>query len=118
MAILGTPFRPAQRAMIPSLVTRPEELTAVNGTSSTLESLSFFAGPALAVGMLATTSVEVVLLFDAVTFLWSAALVTGVHPVRVAEGAPTVPATDYGDSSVGRGSRLALASQLANGMAL
>jgi MFS family permease len=92
VAILGTPFRPAQRAMIPSLVTRPEELTAVNGTSSTLESLSFFAGPALAAGMLATTSVEVVLLFDAVTFLWSAALVTGVHPVRVAEGAPTVPA--------------------------
>jgi MFS family permease len=92
VAVLGTPFRPAQRAMIPSLVTRPEELTAVNGTSSTLESLSFFAGPALAAGMLATTSVEVVLLFDAVTFLWSAVLVAGVHPVRVAEAAPAIPA--------------------------
>jgi len=90
VAVLGTPFRPAQRAMIPSLVSRPEELTAVNGTSSTLESLSFFAGPALAAGMLATTSVEVVLLFDAVTFVLSAALVAGVHAAH--ETAAAVPA--------------------------
>ncbi|WP_457255405.1 MFS transporter [Pedococcus sp. P5_B7] len=87
-SVLGTPFRPAQRAMMPSLVSRPEELTAVNGTSSTLESLAFFAGPALAAGLLASTSVEVVLLFDAATFLWSAALVYGVHPV-----APATPAS-------------------------
>jgi hypothetical protein len=85
-SVLGTPFRPAQRAMMPSLVSRPEELTAVNGTSSTLESLAFFAGPALAAGLLAATSVEVVLVFDAATFLWSAALVYGVHPV-----APALP---------------------------
>ena len=84
-SVLGTPFRPAQRAMMPSLVSRPEELTAVNGTSSTLESLAFFAGPALAAGLLAATSVEVVLLFDAATFLWSAALVSGVHPVAAAQ---------------------------------
>ena len=83
-SVLGTPFRPAQRAMMPSLVARPEELTAVNGTSSTLESLAFFAGPALAAGMLAATSVEAVLVFDAATFLWSAALVYGVHPVAAA----------------------------------
>jgi hypothetical protein len=84
-SVLGTPFRPAQRAMLPSLVSRPEELTAVNGTSSTLESLAFFAGPALAAGMLAATSVEVVLVFDAATFLWSAALVYGVRPVAAAQ---------------------------------
>ncbi|MEO6413831.1 MAG: MFS transporter [Pedococcus sp.] len=95
-SVLGTPFRPAQRAMLPSLVAKPEELTAVNGTSSTLESLAFFAGPALAAGLLAATSVEVVLVFDAATFLWSAALVAGVHPVaaaltsREAEAAPSV----------------------------
>jgi hypothetical protein len=84
-SVLGTPFRPAQRAMMPSLVSRPEELTAVNGTSSTLESLAFFAGPALAAGLLAATSVEVVLVFDAATFLWSAALVYGVRPVLAAQ---------------------------------
>ena len=44
-SVVGTPFRPALRALMPSLVTRPEELTAANGTSSTLESLSFFVGP-------------------------------------------------------------------------
>jgi hypothetical protein len=103
VSILGTPFRPAQRAMLPSLVSRPEELTAVNGTSSTLESLAFFAGPALAAGLLALTSVEAVLVFDAATFLWSAVLVRGVHavpsgtsvapavaPVAVPEVAPEV----------------------------
>jgi MFS family permease len=94
VSVLGTPFRPAQRAMLPSLVSRPEELTAVNGTSSTLESLAFFAGPALAAGLLAVTSVEAVLVFDAATFIWSAVLVRGVHavastraPERVAVGA-------------------------------
>jgi hypothetical protein len=88
VSVLGTPFRPAQRAMLPSLVSRPEELTAVNGTSSTLESLAFFAGPALAAGLLALTSVEAVLVFDAATFLWSAALVRGVHAVDGTQAAP------------------------------
>jgi len=78
-SVVGTPFRPAFRALMPSLVTRPEELTASNGTSSTLESLSFFAGPAIAGVLLATTSVPVVLLFDAATFAWSALLISGVH---------------------------------------
>jgi MFS family permease len=103
-SVLGTPFRPAQRAMLPSLVAKPEELTAVNGTSSTLESLAFFAGPALAAGLLAATSVEVVLLFDAATFLSSAALVAGVHPVAAAltsrerQAAPSV--ADGADDAV------------------
>ena len=91
VSVLGTPFRPAQRAMLPSLVSRPEELTAVNGTSSTLESLAFFAGPALAAGLLALTSVEAVLVFDAATFLWSAVLVRGVHAVEGTQPSP-VPA--------------------------
>ena len=87
-SIMGTPFRPAMRALLPSLVSRPEELTAANGTTSTLESLSFFVGPALAGLMLATTDVEVVLLFDAATFLWSALLIAGIRPhVPVASAA-------------------------------
>jgi hypothetical protein len=105
-SVLGTPFRPAQRAMLPSLVAQPDELTAVNGTSSTLESLAFFAGPALAAGLLAATSVEVVLVFDAATFLWSAALVAGVHPVvaaqpsREREVAASVLDGEAGDATV------------------
>ena len=34
-------------ALLPQLVTRPEELTAANGTFSTIESLAFFVGPAI-----------------------------------------------------------------------
>jgi MFS family permease len=78
-SIATTPFRPALRALLPSLVTRPEELTAANGTSSTLESLSFFVGPALAGLLLTGTYVEVVLLFDAATFLWSALLIWSIR---------------------------------------
>ena len=102
VSVLGTPFRPAQRAMLPSLVSRPEELTAVNGTSSTLESLAFFVGPALAAGLLALTSVEVVLVFDAATFLWSAALVRGVHALPGAQPAavPTAVASPSAEEAV------------------
>ena len=97
VAMLGTPFRPAQRSLLPSLVSRPEQLTAVNGTSSTLESLSFFVGPALAAGLLTVTSVQVVLVFDALTFVWSAALVSGVH--TVARTVVPVPAVAVASSA-------------------
>ncbi len=84
-SLLGTPFMVAQRAMLPSLAERPEELTAANGTASTIESLAFFVGPALAATMLAFTSIQVVLLVNVATFLWSMALVAGVHPPQRAE---------------------------------
>ena len=45
-AMAGAPFRPALSAWLPSLVKTPTELTAANGTGSTLESLAFFLGPA------------------------------------------------------------------------
>ncbi len=86
-SLLGTPFMVAQRAMLPSLAERPEELTAANGTASTIESLAFFAGPALAALLLGVTSIQVVLLVNVATFLWSMALVAGVHPPQRADQA-------------------------------
>ena len=56
---------------MPSLANRPEELTASNGTSSTLESLAFFVGPALGALLLGVADVQVVFLLNAGTFLWS-----------------------------------------------
>lgn len=78
--LVGAPFRPAQMALMPSLVERPEELTASNATASTLESLAFFLGPALGAGIIATLDVEAAFTLNAVTFLVSALLVLGVHP--------------------------------------
>lgn len=87
--IVGSVFRPAKSAWMPALARNPVELTAANGVGSTLESLSFFAGPAIAGTMLAFTSVVPVFLFDVLTFLWSAAVVIGIRPpAGAAEIAP------------------------------
>ena len=78
-SLMGGAFRPAQRALMPALANRPEELTASNGTSSTLESLAFFVGPALGALLLGVADVQVVFLVNACTFLWSTAFVVGVR---------------------------------------
>ncbi|MEP6760374.1 MAG: MFS transporter [Sporichthyaceae bacterium] len=78
-ALVGTPFRPAVAALLPKLVSEPEELTASNGTLSTLESLAFFAGPAIGGVLLSVTEVPVVIVFNGLTFIWSAALVSRIH---------------------------------------
>jgi predicted MFS family arabinose efflux permease len=72
-------FRPAQAALLPSLVTSPAELTAANVASSTIESVGTFLGPALGGLLLAVTSPAVVFGANAATFLWSALLVLGLR---------------------------------------
>ena len=52
--IVATAFHPAQAALLPKLARSPEELTAANVSSSTIESVSAFAGPALGGIVLAT----------------------------------------------------------------
>lgn len=77
--ICGSPFRSSQASLLPQLARDPIELAAANVASSTIESIGFFAGPALAGLMLAVTSIPAVYVLNAVTFLWSAALVLGVR---------------------------------------
>jgi MFS family permease len=91
--LAGTAFRPAQLALTPSLVEEPDELTAANGVASTIESLAFFVGPALGGVLLGVADVASVFLLNALTFLWSAALVAGVHP-RPSSALPPPPAPD------------------------
>src|SRR3954447_22419632 len=86
-AICGSPFRPAQSAMLPSLVDEPAELTAANGTASTLESLAFFVGPAIGGLLLTVADVPLVFVLNALTFVWSALLVVGVRPRTAAVAA-------------------------------
>jgi MFS family permease len=92
--LFGTVFRPAQLSLTPSLVENPQELTAANGVSSTLESLAFFVGPAIAGFLLAVADVATVFLLNAATFLLSAALVAGIRLTSTSAPAPVAPDPD------------------------
>ena len=77
-SVIATAFRPAQAALLPALARTPDELTAANVSSSTLESLGSCAGPALGGLVLAVSSTSVVFGLTAATFLWSAVQLTGL----------------------------------------
>jgi MFS family permease len=81
----GSSFRAAQGAITPQLARTPDELTASNGTASTLESLAIFVGPAIGAGLLAIADVELVFLLNAASFLLSMLMVSGIR-VRAAAG--------------------------------
>lgn len=97
-ALVGTPFRPSQAALMPQLANHPGELTAANVASSTIESVGFFAGPALAGILLAVTDVAAVFAFDALTFVWSAIVVLGL---KLPEGVSAVADRSEHDESSG-----------------
>ena len=78
-SICATAFRPAKSAVLPSLARTPEELTAANVATSTINSVGSFIGPALGGVLIAVTGPDVAFAFNGATFLWSALL---VHQVR------------------------------------
>lgn len=78
VAVISTAFQPAQAALLPALARTPEELTAANVSSSTLESLGFCAGPALGGVLLAVSTTWVVFVVTGATFLWSALQLSGL----------------------------------------
>ena len=82
--IASTAFRPAQAAILPTLASTPAELTAANVVSSTVESVTVFAGPAIGGVVLAASEPAVAFAIAAATFLWSAALVSRIRPGRAA----------------------------------
>jgi len=88
--LIGCVVRPTRVAWMPSLTNRPDELTAANGASSTVESLAYFAGPALGALLVATTNIATVFGLNVVTFLISVALVAGIRPVARESHAPAV----------------------------
>ena len=87
-SVVGTAFRPAQAALLPSLARTPEELSAANVTSSTVESIGTFVGPALGGILLAATNPEVVFGVNALSFVWSALMVSGITAVAVERTEP------------------------------
>jgi MFS family permease len=86
VGVVTTVFRPAQAALLPSLARSPEELAAANVSSSSIESVGCFAGPAIGGLIVAAASVQAALAFTAATFVWSAFFVLRLRPER-AEGA-------------------------------
>ncbi len=88
ISVVSQAFEPAQRAITASLATTPAELTAANVASSTIESVGFFVGPAIAGIMLAWASIPSVFVITGVTILWSAFFISRIHvPEEEPEGA-------------------------------
>jgi len=81
-SICATPFRSAQASYLPELASGPADLTAANVASSTIESVGFFAGPAIAGILLAVSTISTVFIFNAATFVWSALLVAGIRTTK------------------------------------
>jgi MFS family permease len=80
ITLVGMAYEPAQAALLPTLAKTPAELTAANVASSTIDSVGFFAGPALGGVLLVVTTPQVVFLITAALTLGSAAFVAGIHP--------------------------------------
>ncbi|MGH3078427.1 MAG: MFS transporter [Gaiellaceae bacterium] len=83
--LVGTPFRPALAAIMPSVARTPTELTAANAVSSTLESTGYIVGPALAGLLIAVTSPEIVFFLTAFLFAIAALVVSNVNAPAEAE---------------------------------
>jgi MFS family permease len=94
ITVSSTPFRPAEAALTPSLARTPEELTAANVVSSTIESLALFGGPALGGLLLAATSTVTVFIATAACHLWSAVLVSLVRPPTDVEEPEVTPGAE------------------------
>jgi MFS family permease len=83
-SVVGTAFRPAQAAIVPSLARTPAELSSANVAASSVESIGTLVGPALGGLLLVVTSPAIVFGVNAATFLWSALMVAGIRHVPVA----------------------------------
>ena len=101
VSTVGTVFHPAQAALLPSLARSPEELSAANVASSSIESVGGFAGPALGGFVLAASSVQVAFVVTAATFLWSALMVARLRPDARAPQ-PEEPAAAAGSTTMRR----------------
>jgi MFS family permease len=78
-ALFSGAYAPASRALLPSLVSDPEELTSANAVLSGVEHSSVLAGPALFGALLTVADVAWVFAAGSVLFLCSAVLVARVR---------------------------------------
>lgn len=103
-SVIGTAFRPAEAALVPRLASTPEELTAANVTSSTLDSVGAFAGPAAGALLLALGGSTLAFGAVAVTYAWSAMFVARI-PQPEPEPTQVAPSPDADGGGVVAGFR-------------
>ena len=76
--IISGAYPPAQAALMPTLVSSPEELTAANVVGNTINSLGMFAGPAIAGVLLALSGPAAAFALNGAFFVWSAIFIAQV----------------------------------------
>jgi MFS family permease len=81
-SIANAPYKSAQAALTPTVASTPTELTAANAVSSTVESLAFFVGPALAGILLALTGTDIVFAVAAAMFGVASIVLLRLHVPR------------------------------------
>jgi MFS family permease len=82
MTILGEAMKPAQAALLPSLATTPQELTAANVAFRSTQAIGLFIGPAIGGILLALTEEAVVFATAAVGSAAAAILVARIRSDR------------------------------------
>jgi len=80
ITLVGVAFEPASAALLPNLADTPAELTAANVSASTIDSVGYFAGPALGGVLLTFASPAEVVAFTTIMILWSALFVALIRP--------------------------------------
>jgi MFS family permease len=117
-SIISTAFAPAEAALLPSLATTPEELTASNLALNTISGVGMFAGPAIAGVVLAFSGPSLVFALTAAAYVWSGFFVFGLRPDKPPETAgdeALLPQLLAGFRAIGADRRLQLVIGLVGG---
>ena len=109
---VSTAFQPAQTALLPSLTSSPEQLTAANVVTSTIESVGTFLGPALGGLLLVWAGTGTVMAIDSLTFAWSLVMLSGIprgeRPIRESQTEGILAEVAEGFAAVGSNPRMRL----------
>lgn len=87
LGMISVTFRPAQAALLPTLVEEPRELTAANATAETIQGTTGFMGPAIGGLLVSVLGVAPVVLLSTLGAVWAIVLLRGVPRDRVAPSA-------------------------------
>ena len=98
---VGTLYRPAHSALLPSLCQTAPDLTSANVVRGLLDSLGTLMGPALAAALLALSGLAAVFFAAAAASLGSAALMLGVHYEAAPRDAPPTTPRVVADAVAG-----------------